>query len=68
MLKILFLYLHYKKDDNVEYTDKELKYGEYGEICITGPTQMLGYYKDKEKTAEVQIKHSDGLIWTHTKR
>lgn len=55
------------KDDNVEYTDKELKYGEYGEICITGPTQMLGYYKDKEKTAEVQIKHSDGLIWTHTK-
>mgnify|MGYP002926064120 CR=1 FL=1 len=28
---------------------------------------MLGYYKDKEKTAEVQIKHSDGLIWTHTK-
>lgn len=48
-------------------TDEELKYGEYGEICITGPSKMLGYYNDPEKTAEVEMLHRDGLIWTHTK-
>lgn len=50
-----------------EYTEKELKYNEYGEICITGPTMMQGYYNDLDKTKGVQIMHSDGLIWTHTK-
>lgn len=53
--------------DGSNGTEKELGYGEYGEICIAGPSAMAGYYKDDEKTREVQIKHSDGLVWTHTK-
>lgn len=48
-------------------TDKELKYGEYGEICLTGPTLMKEYYNEPEKTDGVFLKHSDGKTWIHTK-
>lgn len=47
-------------------TDKELNVGEKGEICITGPTIMLGYYGKPEETSNVLRKHSDGMIWVHT--
>lgn len=47
-------------------TDKELNIGEKGEICITGPSIMLGYYDKPEETANVLHKHSDGRIWVHT--
>lgn len=47
-------------------TDKELDYGEKGEICITGPTMMLGYYNKPEETANVIRKHSDNRLWVHT--
>ena len=53
--------------DGSNGTEEELGYGEYGEICIAGPSSMEGYYRDDEKTREVQIRHSDGLVWTHTK-
>lgn len=46
-------------------TDRELKYGEEGEICITGPTIMSGYLNNKSETDKVMIRHSDGLIWLH---
>ena len=47
-------------------TEEEIPYGEQGEICLSGPTVMLGYYKDPEETANVLKTHSDGLKWVHT--
>lgn len=47
-------------------TDKELKYGVDGEICITGPTKMLGYLNNDEEEKKVIKKHSDGKEWIHS--
>lgn len=47
-------------------TDKELTYGEMGEICISSPSLMLGYYKNEEETNAVVKVHSDGKKWMHT--
>lgn len=47
-------------------TDEELKYGEIGEICITGPNVMLGYYKKPEETNEILRIHNDGREWIHS--
>lgn len=47
-------------------TIKELPVGEEGELCITGPTNMLGYMNQPEETAEVIRRHKDGKDWVHT--
>ncbi len=47
-------------------TDRELPYGEEGEILIAGPTVMKGYMDDPEETAAVMQAHSDGLVWVRT--
>lgn len=47
-------------------TGKELKYGEKGEVCMTGPNTMLGYYENEEETQKILRNHSDGLIWVHS--
>ena len=44
----------------------ELGYGEIGEVCVTGPTMMKGYFNNPELTAEVMRKHEDGLTWIHS--
>lgn len=46
-------------------TDKELKYNEEGEICITGPTVMKEYLNNPSETEKVLKKHSDGKVWLH---
>ncbi len=37
-----------------------------GEICLSGPTVMLGYLDDPEETALALRHHADGRIWLHT--
>lgn len=44
----------------------ELEYGEEGEICVTGPTLMDGYYNDPVNTNNALKTHLDGRIWLHT--
>ena len=47
-------------------TEEELPYGEAGEICLSGPTVMLGYLGHPEETAKTLRPHADGLTWLHT--
>lgn len=47
-------------------TQEEVPYGEDGEICISGPTVMLGYLDNEKETNEMLQIHKDGLIWLHT--
>lgn len=44
----------------------ECKTDEDGEICINGPSVMLGYLNDREETLQTLKEHSDGKIWLHT--
>ncbi len=39
---------------------------EDGEICVSGPTLMLGYLDDPDETAATLRRHDDGLLWLHT--
>lgn len=47
-------------------TQNEVPVGEDGELCIYGPTMMLGYLDSPEETAEVIQRHEDGRDWVHT--
>lgn len=47
-------------------TTEELGYGEEGEICISGPSVMLGYLNNPEETEKVMVKHPDGTVWVHS--
>ena len=47
-------------------TDTELPIGERGELCISGPAIMKGYYGKPAETAALLRHHSDGRVWAHT--
>lgn len=47
-------------------TEERQPYGEEGEICISGPNIMLGYYDNPEETAQTLKVHADGRTWLHT--
>lgn len=47
-------------------TDKELPYGEEGEILLAGPTTMHEYMNHPDETASTLRMHSDGLTWVYT--
>ena len=47
-------------------THNEVPCGEDGEICITGPTLMKGYYKNPVETDIALQIHDDGQKWLHT--
>ena len=47
-------------------TTEELDANLEGEICISGPTVMMGYMDNPEETANTLRRHTDGRIWLHT--
>ena len=47
-------------------TCEEIPYGEEGEICLTGPSMMLGYIGHEEENKETMRTHDDGHVWLHT--
>ena len=47
-------------------TENELPIGERGEICISGPAVMKGYYNKPNETAILLHRHADGKLWAHT--
>ena len=47
-------------------TDRELPYGQEGEILLAGPTVMKEYMKHPDETAKTLRTHGDGLTWVYT--
>ena len=47
-------------------TTEEVEPNTEGEICISGPTVMMGYMENPEETASTLRRHYDGRIWLHT--
>lgn len=47
-------------------TTEAVPYGEEGEICLKGPTVMLGYLNRPEETEATLRLHADGARWLHT--
>lgn len=47
-------------------TQDEVPIGEDGEICVCGPTVMIGYLNNEKETNEVLQIHKDKHLWLHT--
>lgn len=47
-------------------TTEEVDANIEGEICVSGPTVMLGYMDNPQETANTLRSHGDGRIWLHT--
>lgn len=47
-------------------TDVEKTVGDVGEICVNGPTVMMGYINEDEETRKTLVMHNDGKVWLHT--
>lgn len=47
-------------------TGEEQPYGEEGEILISGPTVMKGYFNDPVETEKALKYHADGMRWLYT--
>ena len=47
-------------------TDTELPIGQRGELCISGPGVMKGYYNKPAETAAILRTHANGRVWVHT--
>lgn len=47
-------------------TTNVLPAGEDGELCVSGPTVMIGYRNNPEETENTLRTHADGRVWLHT--
>ena len=47
-------------------TDREVPYGQEGEILLAGPTVMKEYMHHPAETAQTLRTHDDGLTWVYT--
>jgi len=51
---------------DVETGTRELPIGEAGELCISGPQVMRGYWNRPDESAQALRVHADGRTWFHT--
>ena len=51
---------------DVETGTRELPLGEAGELCISGPQVMKGYWNKPDETARALRTGDDGRVWFHT--
>jgi long-chain acyl-CoA synthetase len=47
-------------------TNREAPVQTEGELCLAGPTLMLGYLNSQDVTDQTLKKHEDGRLWLHT--
>ena len=51
---------------DLETGDRELPFGEAGELCVSGPQVMKGYWRRPEDTAAALRTDAGGRVWFHT--
>ena len=47
-------------------TTEEVEPNIEGEICLSGPSVMLGYVDNPQETENTLRRHTDGRVWLHT--
>jgi len=51
---------------DLETGTRELPLGEPGELCVSGPQVMKGYWRRPDETAQALRCDADGRVWFHT--
>jgi long-chain acyl-CoA synthetase len=51
---------------DLETGTRELPLGEEGELCVSGPQVMKGYWNRPDETAIALRTDADGVVWLHT--
>jgi long-chain acyl-CoA synthetase len=51
---------------DLESGTRELPLGEEGELCVSGPQVMKGYWNRPDETAIALRSDADGVVWLHT--
>jgi long-chain acyl-CoA synthetase len=51
---------------DIETGTRELPLGEAGELCVSGPQVMKGYWQHPDESARALRTDADGRVWFHT--
>jgi long-chain acyl-CoA synthetase len=51
---------------DLETGTRELPLGEPGELCVSGPQVMKGYWRRPDETAQALGRDAEGRVWFHT--